>query len=106
MDEVPIDVAVAIATVARINSLSILLPLACEISGMTVALLAHVVDDNWTTCAVQADTESRVAPDEQWPVGLPLRVEMNSVSHRVLIHREDSRGQASERQAVRPIECC
>jgi signal transduction histidine kinase len=106
MDEIHMDVAAAVATVARIDSLPILLPLAYEISGMKVALLAHVVEDIWTACAVQDGTEFRVTPNEEWPIGRPLRVEISSASHRVLVHRKDSRGQLSETLAAGPAECC
>jgi len=43
----------AIEAIGRINAVPTLLAVLCEITGMRLAVVAHVTDTTWTACAVQ-----------------------------------------------------
>jgi signal transduction histidine kinase len=49
----PSDVAPAVAAIGRLAAVPTLLEVLCEITGMRLAMVAHVGAEAWTVCAVQ-----------------------------------------------------
>jgi signal transduction histidine kinase len=103
MDENEKAVAAIVATIARIDAIPLLLPIAYEISAMRVAILACVGDDLWTTGAVY-DGSSSVSASEQLIVGTPLHVEFGPVSQPIVI--TPARQSPGLEMPITAIECC
>jgi len=69
--ESPSDISQAVAAIGRIDAVPTLLQVLCEITGMRVAMVAHVRGEAWTVCAVQDDLQLGITP------GSPLALETN-----------------------------
>ena len=93
--------AAVAATVARIESISILLTLANGISGRRVALLARLAGDVWTTCAVHADPEHSASIGKSLPIGRPLRLDFDLKSRPIVVT-----GLSESQEPASAIECC
>jgi hypothetical protein len=65
------DVSQAVAAIRRIDAVPTLLEVLCEITGMRLAMVAHVSAKVWTVCALQDDLHLGIIP------GGPLAVRTN-----------------------------
>jgi signal transduction histidine kinase len=84
MDENEKAAAAMVATIARVDVIPLLLPLAHEISAMRVAVLAHVGEDVWTAGAIH-DGPLRASAGEQLFIGRPLQVEFGPASRPIVV---------------------
>ena len=84
MDEIEKALAAIVATVARIDAIPLILPLAFEISIARVAVLVHVSDDVWMAGAMH-DGSFCVSEREQLFVGERLQVEFGPRSRPIII---------------------
>jgi signal transduction histidine kinase len=84
MDENEKAMAAIVATIARVDAIPLLLPLAYEISAMRVAVLAHVGDDVWTAGAVH-DGSISMSAGEQLFIGKALHVKLGPGSQPIVI---------------------
>jgi signal transduction histidine kinase len=65
------EVAQAVAAIGRIDAVPTLLAVLCEMTGLRLAMVAHVSTKIWTVCAVQDDLCLGIAP------GVPLTLRTN-----------------------------
>jgi signal transduction histidine kinase len=104
MDEIRKAMAAAIATLARVDSIPILLRLATEITGVRVAILARVADDVWTVCASHENSSPAASTGGGLPIGQPLRLEIDPVC-RIIAIPSGSGDEAVVALTDSPIEC-
>lgn len=89
MDENEKAAAAIVATIARVDAIPLLLPLAYEISAMRVAILVPVAGDVWTAGAVY-DGSTEVKAVEQLILGELLHVEHGPLSQPFFITKTSS----------------
>lgn len=65
------EVSHALRAIGRIDAVPTLLQVLCDITGMRVAMVAHVAADVWTVCAVQDELHLGITP------GGPLALKTN-----------------------------
>jgi signal transduction histidine kinase len=60
--ENPQDIAEAVAAIGRMDAVPTLLQVLCSITGMRLAMVAHVGAKGWTVCAVQDELHLGITP--------------------------------------------
>jgi signal transduction histidine kinase len=66
------DSARAVAAIARIDAVSTLLKVLCEMTGMRVAVVARVTDKTWTACAVKDEAHFGLKPGMEFAFNTTL----------------------------------
>ncbi len=84
------DVAQAVVAIGRIDAVPTLLQVLCEITGMRLAMVAHVNAAIWTVCAVQDDLHLGVTPGDPLAVRTNLALESQVSRTPIVIEQASS----------------
>jgi signal transduction histidine kinase len=101
-------VSQAVAAIGRIDAVPVLLETLCEISGLRLAMVAHVNAGTWTVCAVRDDLHLGITVGE--PLGLRTNLDLQSHISQTQIVVEQASTHAAYgtkgREAPYQVESC
>lgn len=102
-----IDISEAVAAIGRIDAVPALLEVLCEISGMRLAIVAHVDGKVWTVCAVRDELQLGVASGAPLVLRTDLDLESQASRTPVVIVRANPYAPCSNPglQALYHVEC-
>jgi signal transduction histidine kinase len=100
------DVAQAVTAIGRMDAVPTLLQVLCEITGMRVAMVAHVGAEVWTVCAVLDDLHLGITPGGPLDLKTNLDPEYQSSRTPILIEQASADPHCSNpsRQALYQVE--
>jgi signal transduction histidine kinase len=100
------DALKALAAIGRIDAVPPLLEVLCGVSGMRLAMVAHVDGKVWTVCAVKDDLHIGITPGG--PLGLRTNLDLESQTSRTPVVMEqvgsDADHSAHDRQGLYQVE--
>ena len=104
--ETPKDVALAVAAIGRIEAVPTLLKVLCEITGMRLAMVAHVTARLWTVCAIEDDLHLGISPGGPLAVRTNLAFESHPAETPIVIEQasSDSRYMNRDRRGLYQLE--
>jgi signal transduction histidine kinase len=100
------DASRAVTAIGRIDAVPPLLDVLCEITGMRLAMVAHVAGKVWTVCAVRDDLDLGVTAGSQFALRTNLDLEFQTSRTPIVIEQAsvDRRYDSHERQGLYQLE--